>query len=269
MSLGHMGETAKWNDRERRYRLALTVTELSRGWQMRYPLDIRQYELRQSFATRIKHGPLLPLDMFTLEPCAAESESSAKEYFATHAKLPAEIRRPVEALSCISSYFDAILDSESVPMNSIPEWVNRFQNFTAWIASEKKTTSQKREFIRSGFLADLSGEIAQAAVESGTSPEEFKTWFDSYFNKDVRTMPSLSLFSEIFQDKHLDPGTTWRNNDLIDMLFLSCAAGYADFVVGERSLVNYAKQAANRLQRTINIYPRISDLVVALKSTGL
>lgn len=31
MSFAHLAETAKWGDTDRRYRLALTVTQLSRG----------------------------------------------------------------------------------------------------------------------------------------------------------------------------------------------------------------------------------------------
>lgn len=269
MSLGHIGETAKWTNTERRYRLALTITELSRGWQMRHPLDIRGFELRQSLASRIKHDPLPPLDVFTLQPCAAESGSTSSQYFATHDGLPFVISRSVEALNCISSYFDAILDSEAVPMNPTPEWVSANQDFTAWLAGASKSGAQKRKSIRIRFLADLVPELAQATHESGISSEELKTWLDSYFYDEVRTMPSLGLFSEIYQDKHLDRSTVWSSNDLIDMLFLTCAAGYADFVVGEHSLVSRARQAARRLDRPINAYPRVSDLLVALKGDGL
>jgi hypothetical protein len=48
MSFGHLTETAQWTDSERRYRLALTLLELTGGWQMRHPVDVRQYELMQS-----------------------------------------------------------------------------------------------------------------------------------------------------------------------------------------------------------------------------
>lgn len=35
LSFGHVGETGKWRDDSRRYRLALTMLELSNGWQVR------------------------------------------------------------------------------------------------------------------------------------------------------------------------------------------------------------------------------------------
>lgn len=45
MSAGHMSETCKWTNGEARYRLALTILQLSSGWQMRDPLEIRRNEL--------------------------------------------------------------------------------------------------------------------------------------------------------------------------------------------------------------------------------
>jgi hypothetical protein len=121
------------------------LIELSRGWQMRHPLNIRQYELRKSFTTRIKRDPPPPLDMFAVEPCAAESASTSMLYFDTHAKLPTAIRYLVEALNCISSYFDAILGSNTVPTTPDSEWGHKNQNFTAWVATLSETAMQNGE----------------------------------------------------------------------------------------------------------------------------
>ena len=269
MSLGHMGETAKWTNTEGRYRLGLTVTQLSRGWQMRYPLDVRQYELRQSLATRIRHDPLAPLDIFTLQPCAAEFGSTSKGDLESHAGVPPVLRYPIEAMTCISSYFDAVLDSEAVPINPTSVWVSANQDFTTWLAKDSTNAYQKRKSIVNHLRADLELEVLHAVYESGITSAELEIWRASYFDDDMRDMASLGLFSEIYQDKHLNSGTVWHDNDLIDMMYLSCAAGYADFIVGERSLVSYARQAARRLGRPVKIYPRISELLVALKSTEL
>ena len=34
----------------------------------------------------------------------------------------------------------------------------------------------------------------------------------------------------------------WESNDLIDGMYLCCAAGYADLVVGERNAIGYLRQ---------------------------
>lgn len=269
LSFGHLAETSKWTDTERRYRLAITMVALSRGWQMRYPLAIRRYELRQSFLTSINKVVLPPLDVFTLEGCAIEPESRSRQRYETQAGLPPEMAHAVDALTCISSYFGTVLDSEAVATNPIPGWASGNQKFTDWLASEPRTSSQKRKCIGIRFLADLRLEVIEAANESGISPLEMEAWLKSYFNGVVRVLPSLGLFNEVYHDKHLNPRAVWHINDLYDMMYLTCGSGYADYVVGDRSSVSHIRQSAKRLRRQINIYRRISDLIVALKGDGL
>ena len=61
----------------------------------------------------------------------------------------------------------------------------------------------------------------------------------------------------------------WKSNDLTDLLFLTCAAGYADFVVGERAAISLIQQAQRRLSRPINVFRRLSDLIPALRDAGI
>jgi hypothetical protein len=269
MSFAHMAETSRWTNTERRYHLALTVVGLSRGWQMRHPLDIRRHELRQSIAINIKQIPLPPLDVFTLAGCAAQPKSPSRPRYGARAGLPPEVAHAVDALTCISSYFEIMLASEAMAMNPISGWDSENQQFTDWLAEEPRTRSQKRKTVWARFFGDIGPEVVQAAHESGITRSEMALWLTRHFDGDVRAMASLGLFNEVYQDKHLNQRTTWRSNDLIDMMYLTCAAGYADYVVAERSLVSHARQAAKRLQRPIKIYPRISDLMVPLKNAGL
>ncbi len=89
---------------------------------------------------------------------------------------------------------------------------------------------------------------------------EFESWLNVYVEPEIDSMPSLGLFKGIYEDKRLNSTTRWEMNDLHDMMFLSCGAGYADYVVAERSLTGYVSQAARRLRRTTRIFPCISDL---------
>lgn len=70
MSSGHMAETCKWTDNDRRYHLALTFAQLGAGWQLRDPLDVRRFELRQAFITTYQNYRLLPPPTIMLEPDA-------------------------------------------------------------------------------------------------------------------------------------------------------------------------------------------------------
>ena len=48
LSSGHYYETTKWTVAERRLPVGLTMLRLSRGWQMRDPLQVRRNELRSA-----------------------------------------------------------------------------------------------------------------------------------------------------------------------------------------------------------------------------
>jgi hypothetical protein len=56
-------------------------------------------------------------------------------------------------------------------------------------------------------------------------------------------------------------GTAWKANDLTDLMYLTCAAGYADYVVAERSAISQMRQASKRLKRTDNLYRNLNELI--------
>ncbi|MCK8676479.1 hypothetical protein [Streptomyces lichenis] len=47
-SAGHYAETGKRFSNEKRYKLALTILQQSRGWQMRDALEVRRQEIRRA-----------------------------------------------------------------------------------------------------------------------------------------------------------------------------------------------------------------------------
>lgn len=51
MSAAHLSETCQWTNNDKRYQLALTILQLSAGWQMRDPLSLRRHEIQQSLLT--------------------------------------------------------------------------------------------------------------------------------------------------------------------------------------------------------------------------
>lgn len=167
------------------------------------------------------------------------------------------------------SYIDIVLASESSSMTPIPEWVDTFQLITDELAKVPKTSSRKRYMLRFVLLKDIQMQVAEAVHQSGATESELETWVESHFAPDVRAMRCLGLWNEVFQDKHLNTATKWSANDLTDMLFLTCAAEYADYVLAERSSTSYLHQTAKRLGRSIKVYSRINDLVVALENEGL
>lgn len=143
LSSGHMAETCKWTDDLRRYQLGVAMYQLSAGWQLRDPLDVRRFELRQAFTTSYKHHCLLPKATVTLEPDAVHS-ARGKTLPDPAPDLPPEARWFLHALRCAGGNLNAMLDGESVPMDDTPGWVEHMQRFTDFLASDPRGPELKR-----------------------------------------------------------------------------------------------------------------------------
>ncbi|WP_147434737.1 hypothetical protein [Micromonospora musae] len=265
LSAAHMAETCKWTNDEERYRLALTIVQLSAGWQMRDPLDIRRFEIRSALVARFKGETLDQPANITLEPHAKHGSRRSTRPPRQRRGFSPEIELAIDALTSVQGAIDTMLDAKPVPMLPTPAWVSKFQGFTDWLAGENRTSQRKRQSIDVFFIADSMREMAQAAAEAGVSPEEMSVWLKKFSNEDITLMPSLGLFREALHQKHLNPGTRWENNDLTDLMYLTCAAAYADYAVGENSLVSQLEQAQKRLGRPTNVYRRLRDLVPVLE----
>jgi hypothetical protein len=83
--------------------------------------------------------------------------------------------------------------------------------------------------------------------------------------EDTPELPATGVFREMLHERHLNKGTVWRHNDLTDMVYLSCAAGYADFVVCERHMGNVLTQGLKRLRRPTLVFRRLRDAVPAIE----
>lgn len=149
-------------------------------------------------------------------------------------------------------------------MGSSPGWVDKLQRFTEWISTEPADPCRRRQRTHVLFIADIGKELATAAHAAGVTPEQMSDWTLRHSEDALSEMPALGLFREALHDKVLEPRTQWEDNDLTDLMYLTCAAGYADHVAAERGLVSKMEQGLRRLGRTASVHRRLTDLVAAL-----
>lgn len=71
LSSAHLSETGAWSNDVGRAELARTILAGSRGWQMRYALEVRAGEFRQRLAALAGIDIAPPAPVITLEPYAA------------------------------------------------------------------------------------------------------------------------------------------------------------------------------------------------------
>jgi hypothetical protein len=239
-----------------------SVVSLWRSCQLADPLAIRRFELMRAFRLRFQGFSLVAPPAITLEPDAIHAGRD-KSVPDVDGDLPAAARWVTEAVRCIASVIDVLLDAEHIPIDPQPGWAAQFAHFAAFLQRDPTGIEMKRKRTTAKFLADLRVEIAEAAHQSGISQEQMSDWFLNHHG-DVDDMEALGLYREVLHEKLCKPKLRWLDNDLTDMMYLTAAAGYCDHLVGERSHVAHLRQGIRRLQRPVNVHTRLTSLMDSL-----
>ena len=262
-SSAHYLETTKRFDPDRRYRLGLTILQLSRGWQMRYPLQVRRDELRGVLLRRQGRAAATgAAEVITLAPDTLLSPAPA----AGTPQAPGKESIPLAALLAPITMIDVMLDTEHLAPAPDPGWAQANQRITDQLNYENLNSPQKRKRAHGLFLTDHLQEIAEAAHATGIAPEQLDQWILKRSREDVGLLPAAGLFREMMCDRHTDRGTRWKPNDLIDMVYLTCAAGYADFVVCERTMGSILTQGLRRLDRPTQLFSKLADAASVIEA---
>lgn len=263
MSSAHLSETAKQADPEQRHQRALTIAQLAGGWQLRDPLDLRRFELRQALTIRYRRRCLVPPAPITLEPGALHWGRDITLPDAD-AGLPPQAQWVVHTISCIGGIIDALLDAEQVPMTPRPGWAASLQQFAAFLRDNPTGKELKRRRINSWFIADLGRELPEEAYRAGVTPAEMSDWALHHSEEDLAGMPALGIFREVLYVKLSDGKLRWADNDLFDMVYLATAAGYCNYVVGERAHTAHIANALRRLGRPDKLHRHLQSLMKQL-----
>ncbi|WP_019073829.1 hypothetical protein [Streptomyces hokutonensis] len=264
-SAGHYFETGKTFSTDKRYGLGLTILQYSRGWQMRDPLQVRRNELHDAFChrmdrpDRVHSAPVFTLDADALY---APTRWTGVERMPTPQN---RLAFQTKALLTASVSIDAILDTQQVEDGPDTGWIAASQRFSDWLDELDQDSQQKRRAIDIHLVKDLQQELAEEAAAADVPKELFRQWGFKGWVRAIGEAPAVGLFREMLQSRHLNKGTTWRRNDLTDMVYLSCAAGYADFVVCEKHMRDPLQHGLKRMGLSAQVYRRLNDAVAAIE----
>lgn len=267
ISSGHWIETAKVYG-ERRSHLAAAMVGLSRGWLMCDPLLVRACEMRALFTKPSDAtGTSIREPVFTLDPHQLYAEPSPT-YIPRGPGLPSEWVDLISALSGAQAVLGVLLENErtqsSEGLKAAASWAAVHQRFATHLATEAATRPHLRALTLYRFLADLGHGPLQAAHEAGLSPSDYVRWLRSRADADIAQLPYLGRKREVIHLRLLNPQSAWKPNDLVDTLFLPCAAGYADYVVCENQAGDYLQRVARNHLDGATVFTSIRDLVAAL-----
>lgn len=265
-SAGHYYETSKRFDTRKRYGLGLTVLQYSRGWQMRDPLRVRRNEVHDGLCLRLSKPDTMRAEaVFTLDANAIYSPTRGMNGYSASADLPPAQARAVEVLTAAVVSIDTMLDAEWLEPGPDTGWTAANQRFSDWLDEQERDPQQKRKAIDAFLLSDLRRELAEESYLAGLPLEQLSQWFTKDVIRDISGYPMLGVFREMLHHRHLNKGTTWRPNDLMDMIYLSCAAGYADLVVCEKHMREPLTHGVRRVGRPTRVFRRLAEAVDAIE----
>lgn len=264
-SSAHYYETTKWRDDAARYRLGLTVLQLSRGWQLRDPLQVRRDELRASYEHMFLDGPPPRAhSVVTLMPGRLHGPSRGGNVSEPPPDFPPDLAAQYQALVSATTLIDVMMDRDHIPAPRPTGWTETNQRFSEWLDQEPRDSQQKRKAVDVLLLDDLAQELAEEALLCGITPVQMSEWFWQHPRR-LPALPALGLFREVLHDRHLNRGLTWHPNDLTDMIYLSTAAAYTDAVICERAMGSALQRALPRLGRSTPVFRRLRDAVPAIE----
>jgi hypothetical protein len=264
LSAAHLTETVS-NDGHRRRHLAGTLLELSRGWILRNPVRVRHEEIRAA----ILGQPPVASGVVTLQPWWLFTQDIS------HAAVPPGALPGWEdlypRLTAVSAIYSTLIANEKLDLTDgllrADAWAASHQELSAFLRDDRASRERRELAAHARLLADLMTEIAHAASQTGIPPERFQSWLQSSSQTSIKAMPYLGRLEQLLIHRLANADDKWERNDLNDMNFLACAAGYADVVVGEKKMVFYLRRAAQALGARAVVCRTLAEAVAHLTET--
>ncbi|WP_406351261.1 hypothetical protein OHB56_01930 [Streptomyces sp. NBC_01635] len=265
LSSAHLVETVRAGDRERRRDLAKVMLDAYGGWHMLNPLVVRRYEFVGGFG-----GPAPTVaDVFTT---AAESP-----FFTYVPTIGNAGRGQAQSLATSIAWraaWASLLLGETLSKEELDTTagvIERWAAVPAALAQYLRDHPAERDMrlvTVTYLLGDLKADIAQACVLAGIGNEELVNHLQpenvvGFFSQ----LPFTGRVLEVIQARLRNTADKWVNNDLNDLLFLACAAGYADHVVAEKKTGHYLREAAKFTVPGASVHLNLRSLVQALQTS--
>lgn len=266
LSSAHLLETsALYGDK--RYELGVTIAGLGNGWQMRHPMDVFEHEAAQAVGEQLKLSPLSAHSVrpvITTEPEGWQSCNS----FGLGPPPGSDVNTFLAMLRAPAVAVSLLLDPEPLARDSDAKWVRHHQE----ISNQIHQLGKPKEFRRSTALRRFWNEnlgTYRKALAAVYNKADAPTFSDRQLRELFATSPMVSLLSELFVQRFLDYQSKWQRNDLVDMLFLTCATAYCDFVVAENRTGTQLRQIQRSLDRPMTVFTTLTELVRELQLVGV
>ncbi|AZH79155.1 hypothetical protein CSX12_12215 [Microbacterium sp. Y-01] len=250
---------------DRRYEVGIAIASLSGGWQLRDPLELRRREFAAWFAERLSlDAPVPAADAVTLAPRSIFGDRVGS---AAGADLSDSMRQFMDALTWPSVLVSMLIDPAPIAGAPPTRWAESNGDIAKWMASMSR--EQRASAATWAAIQDNEGLMSSALSLIG-DPSTLVGRLNPTDLADAVTDTRFGgLYTAIMGERHRDPNRRWLPNDLNDIMFLTCAAAYCDYVAAERSTGRQMAQLLTRRKVKPNIYTTLPDLVEALDRDGV
>ncbi|QOD93526.1 hypothetical protein [Chryseoglobus sp. 28M-23] len=230
LSAAHLRETGALSG-ERRYELGVAMASLAGGWQFRHPLEIWRNELAQSIAKYLGiQAPIeTSLPVVTLEPNALLDDNTN-----AHAMDIDDPRLFLLAMTSPSATLELLLEPKAMDRIEPEGWVARQRDLSSALAQSPKNNQVKKQNALVFTWIDNLQPINEALQALDETPERLAGISIGAIREILGSTPMVNRFSRLMAQRHISATTRWKPNDLTDLMFLSAAAAYADYVVAEK-----------------------------------
>lgn len=170
-----------------------------------------------------------------------------------------------EALTAASTLTSVVLHPEPISRVKYGRWAEVNQRLSAAV-DDLDTRELKQRLVDRALLKDLQPDLAAAANKAGVSLG-LHTEVDTSRGWDALSdCPSLAMYRQIYTLKHLDRGSRWEDNDLIDLTYLAPAVTYAHAVACEAKAASLFARALPVSDRKAAVVTKLPALVEVLES---
>jgi hypothetical protein len=182
------------------------------------------------------------------------------------------LRELTDRLSGVTAVYEVLLEDEideqqTAGLRQAAVWAEGHQRLADFMRSVLMGPQRARINATAAVLADLQDEIAFAAMSAGVSAAAMSSWAAEAADQ-FAPMPFLGRLLEVIYHRLRNAGSKWEANDLNDIMFLTCAAGYAHVVVGENQTIDFLKRAGRGRSSGAELASTLHDSISALERRG-
>ena len=251
---------------DRRYEVGVAMASLAGGWQMRHPLGVRRDEMFHAVADSFGVEAAAPTErsVVTLEPHAFLNDN------VDAGALSADDPRLFMLAATSSSVMTELL-IDPKPLEDLPPaaWTAANQAQGDLISGSGWPKERKRQMSYAFALADHQNDVLSAMQRLGLDPRRMSELSGADVVGLFRRGRMIDLYTRVAAMRHVDQMHKWRTNDLVDMMFLSCAAAYAGYVAAEKVTGTHLAQAQRGRGDAVNVFTSLEMLVEALDRDGV